>query len=211
MNFDTADKNCVYNIKPDLHYKARLIYDGNRVDHGGLSTCDTVVKSISVCLLNIITDFHHLDVLYGDIGNAFIQVNDKGKIYTRCESKLGARVNSIAIITCALYGLIMSDEWFHMMFTDFLRTLYFFPFRFDCNIWMHLRNSVDGYGSICTHIDDFNMTAWDPGFLIHCISSGLLIKEHDTCISYIYNDYTLHYGGDIWTSGCQTYTTKAIA
>ena len=46
----------VYDIKDDLPYKARLVCDGSRVDPKGLSTRATVVKGVSVRLLDLIAD-----------------------------------------------------------------------------------------------------------------------------------------------------------
>ena len=88
----------VYDIKPDLTYKARLVCDGSRVDPRGLSTRATVVKGISVRLLDLIADSQNLQVLCGDIGNAFIQANTKEKIYTRCGPEFGEHQHSIAVI-----------------------------------------------------------------------------------------------------------------
>ena len=62
----------VYDIKPDLTYKARLVCDGSRVDPRGLSTRATVVKGISVRFLDLIADSQNLQVLCGDIRNEFI-------------------------------------------------------------------------------------------------------------------------------------------
>ena len=72
----------VYVVKPDLTYKARLVCDGSRVDPKGLNTRATVVKTISVRLLDLIADAWNKEVLTGDIGNAFIQSDTKEKIYT---------------------------------------------------------------------------------------------------------------------------------
>ena len=63
----------VYEIKIDHQFKARLVCDGSMVDLKGLSTRATVVKGISVQLLDLITESQNLRVLTGDIGNAFIQ------------------------------------------------------------------------------------------------------------------------------------------
>ena len=46
----------VYDIKNDLTYKARLVCNGSQVDPRGLSTRATVVKSISVRILDLIAD-----------------------------------------------------------------------------------------------------------------------------------------------------------
>ena len=79
----------VYTVKPDLTYKARLVCDGSRVDPKGLDTCATVVKSISVRLIDLIADAWNKEVLTGDIGNAFIQSDTNEKIYTCFGSDFG--------------------------------------------------------------------------------------------------------------------------
>ena len=69
----------VYAVKNDLTYKARLVCDGSRVDPRGLDTRATVVKTLSVRLLDLIADAWNKQVLTGDIGNAFIQSDTREK------------------------------------------------------------------------------------------------------------------------------------
>ena len=54
----------VYEIKTDLRHKARLVCDGSHVDPRGLSTRATVVKGISVRLLDLIADAQDLKGFY---------------------------------------------------------------------------------------------------------------------------------------------------
>ena len=63
----------VYAVKVDLRKKARLVCDGSRVDPRGLNTRATVVKGISVRLLDLIANHWNKKILTGDIGNAFVQ------------------------------------------------------------------------------------------------------------------------------------------
>ena len=80
----------VYDIKQDLRYKARLVCNGKLVDAGDLSTRATVVKTVSVRLLDIIAASQDLKVLTGDIGNAFVQATTNEKVYTRLGKELAA-------------------------------------------------------------------------------------------------------------------------
>ena len=73
----------IYDIKPDLMFKARLICDGSQVDPQGVNTRATVLKTVSVRLIDLIVDAQGLEVLCGDISSAFIQAHTKEKIYTR--------------------------------------------------------------------------------------------------------------------------------
>ena len=83
-DFQYCRLHFVYDLKPDLWYKARLVCDGSMVDPRGLSTRTTVVKGISVRLLDLVADIQNLKVMTGDIGNAFIQAHTNEKIFTKC-------------------------------------------------------------------------------------------------------------------------------
>ena len=71
------------------------------VDPRGLPTRATVVKCISVCLLDLITDSQDLTVITGDIENAFIQAESKENIFTKCGAEFGDCKGYIARIICA--------------------------------------------------------------------------------------------------------------
>ena len=72
----------MYEVKTDLRQKSCLVANSSTIDAKGLSTWATVVKGISVRLLDLIADAQDLKVLCIDIGNAFIQADAKEKIYT---------------------------------------------------------------------------------------------------------------------------------
>ena len=201
----------VYEVKTDLRQKARLVANGSTIDAKGLSTRATVVKGISVRLLDLIADAQDLKVLCGDIGNAFIQADTKEKIYTRVGKEFGEHNGMIAIIIKALYGLTTSAERFHTLFADFIRSLGFIPTRFDRDVWMRLRDDRTGYDYICTHVDDFKVVAKNPEMWIERIAGAFLIKEHGPRNYYLGNDYTFHDNFNMWTYGSKTYATEAVA
>ena len=201
----------VYEVKTDLRQKARLVANGSTIDAKGLSTRATVVKGISVRLLDLIADAQDLKVLCGDIGNAFIQADTKEKIYTRVGKEFGEYNGMIAIIVKALYGLTTSAERFHTLFSDFLRTMGFKPTRFDRDVWMRLRDDESGYDYICTHVDDFKVVVKDPMIWIERIAGAFLIKEHGPRNYYLGNDYTYHETFDMWTYGSKTYAKEAVS
>ena len=67
----------MYDIKPDMTYKARLVCTGSRIDPCGLSTPATVIKIVSFSLLDFIADLQYIQVMCDDIINALIQANTK--------------------------------------------------------------------------------------------------------------------------------------
>ena len=205
-DYQYAPLNLVYDVKPDLRYKARLVINGMHVDPRGLSTRATVVKGVSVRLLDLIADHQNLEVITGDIGNAFIQAHTKEKVYTRCGPEFGPRAGSIAIIVRALYGLTTSASRYRKLFADFLREMGFQPTRYDRDVWMRMRDTNDGYDYICTHVDDFKIVGKDPSIWMKRIEQTFLVKESGPRDYYLGNNYKYHDGQDMWTYGCDTYT-----
>ena len=200
----------VYDIKSDLRYKARLVCNGKQTDPRGLSTRATVVKTVSVRLLDLIASAQGLKVICGDIGNAFIQAVTNEKIFTRVGSEFGDRAGSIAVIFKVLYGLTTSAERFRTLLADFIRSLEFKPSRYDRDVWLRLREEKDGYDYICTHVDDFKIVAKDAERWLKYISGAFLVKEHGPRKYYLGNDYAFHEAQGLWTYGGKTYTKEAI-
>jgi hypothetical protein len=64
----------IFEVK-DGRRKARLVAGGHLVDLMGISSRSTVVKGISVRLLDLIAHRQNLKILCGNIGNAFITAN----------------------------------------------------------------------------------------------------------------------------------------
>ena len=209
-DFQRAHLKMVYDVKPCGKYKARFVVQGHRVDPRGLSTRATVVKGISVRTLDLIAEHFGLQVLTGDIGNAFIQAYTKEKCFVQCGPEFGDKAGLIAIIRKALYGLCTSAERFRTLFADFLRGLGFIPSRFDRDVWMRLRDEKDGYDYICTHVDDFKIVARDPQRWLDLIKGAFLVKESGPRGYYLGNDYHYRDDADLWTYSSQTYALEAI-
>lgn len=81
----------IFERKNDGRRKVRLITDGHMVALHGMSAISSVVKDVSVRLLDIIAHHHKLSVMCGDIGNAFITTPCLVKIYTVVSGEFGQR------------------------------------------------------------------------------------------------------------------------
>ena len=81
--YQYARLHLVYAVKQDLRKKARLVCDGSRVDPGSLNTRATVVRGISVRLLDVIAHHWSKRILTGDIGNAFVQSETEERVFTK--------------------------------------------------------------------------------------------------------------------------------
>ena len=67
-DYQYAPLNLIFEVKPDLTRKARLVIMGNVVDPRGLATRATVVKGISVRLLSLIAHRNNLTENHQNIG-----------------------------------------------------------------------------------------------------------------------------------------------
>jgi Reverse transcriptase (RNA-dependent DNA polymerase) len=170
----------------------------------------TVVKGISVRLLDLIAHRDNLPILCGDIGNALITANCLEKIYSRAGPEFGDREGSIMIFKKALYGLRSSSRAFRAHFADFLRSLGFSATRCDRDVWMRAREEGDGYDYICTHVDDFKIVARDPDRWKSHISAAFLLKSIGPPSYYLGNDYNFSTDEGAWVLSCATYLKECI-
>ena len=177
LEYQFARLSMIFEVKQDGRRKARLVASGHMVDPMGINPRSTVVKGISVRLLDLIAHRDNLGVLCGDIGNAFITADCMEKIYSRAGPEFEDREGAILVFKKALYGLRSSSRAFRAHFADFLRGMGFTATRYDRDVWMRKRETCDGYDYICTHVDDFKIVAREPSRWQEQISAAFLLKS----------------------------------
>ena len=201
----------VYDVKSCGRFKARLVANGATVSPDSVNAYSSVVKGISVRLLDLIAHRDNLSTLCGDIGNAFITAPAAEKCWTRLGPEFGPDLQgSIAIIRKALYGLRSSSRAFRAHFAEFLRRFGFRSTRFDRDVWMRLRDDKSGYDYICTHVDDFKIVAKDPTMWMTKIKAIFTVKSEGPPSYYLGNDYTFSEEQDAWILSCTTYVKETL-
>lgn len=200
----------IFDVKQDGRRKARLVAGGHLIDPMGINSRSTVVKGISVRLLDLIAHRDGLSILCGDIGNAFVTAPCMEKVYSIAGPEFEERKDSMIIIKKALYGLRSSSRAFRAFFADYLRSLGFFPTRYDRDVWMQLRADQSGYDYICTHVDDFKIVAKDPQAWMDKLAEKFLLKSVGPPKYYLGNDYRWHDDYGAWLTSCSTYLTECI-
>ena len=110
-----------FEVKHDGRRKARLVAGGHMVAVHGISARSTVVKGVSLRLLDIVAHRDNLTILCGDIGNAFVTAPCLEKVYAIAGQEFGQREGSLMIIKKALYGLKSSSRAFRLSFAAFLK------------------------------------------------------------------------------------------
>ena len=200
----------IFEAKQDARHKARLVAGGHLVKLNGMSSKSTVVKGISVRLLDIIAHRSKLETICGDVGNAFVTAPCLEKVFSRAGPEFGDKEDSILIIVKALYGLKSSSRAFRTYFADFIRTAGFIPARYDRDVWMRKRETNDGYDYICTHVDDFKIVAKCAKRWVDHIEENFVLKSVGPPSYYLGNDYNFDPINKTWVTGCATYIKECI-
>ena len=85
--YQFAPLRMVFNVKVDLKRKSRIVIGGQVVDLSGNEVYASTMNSVSARILTKIADTNNLEVLKGDIGDAYLNANTKEKIYTHAGTK----------------------------------------------------------------------------------------------------------------------------
>ena len=107
----------IFDGKGDLRRKSRLVIGVHVVDSYGNKVYAGTIKLVLSKILMKITSANNLEVMMGDIGNAYLKANTKENIYNRA----GAEFELVGImdkgtlleVFKALYGLTTSGNSFH--------------------------------------------------------------------------------------------------
>ena len=210
-NSQFAPLRMIFEVKVDGRRKGRLVCGGHLVDPRGISTRSTVVKGISVRLLDMIAHRDNLTILHGDVGNAFITANCLEEIHSVAGPEFGDREGAILVINKALYGLRTSSRAYRETFAAFMRTIGFEPSRYDRDVWIRLREDKDGYDYVCTHVDDFKVVAKDPQRWVNAIAGAFQLKCAGAPDYYLGMNYSFDAEQKCWLTGTKTYVNECIA
>ena len=128
---------------------------GHLIDALDHDVYSTTVKSISVKLLQVIAHKANLEILCGNIGNAYVNAYTHEKVYAiNGDEFVKAMKGSVVIIVRALYGLRTSSERWHAHLADTLRGFNFKPTRYKNDIWIRQSKDGNSYDYICIHVEN---------------------------------------------------------
>ena len=126
----------IFDIKQDLRTKSRFVAGGHVTGPPIAERYASVVRTENVLLIFLLAEINNLDILTGDIGNAYLNAYTNEKVYAIAGPEFGSRAGQIMIIEKAMYGLKTSANRWHAHLSDTLRNLGFVPSYSDENIWM---------------------------------------------------------------------------
>jgi hypothetical protein len=201
--------NLIFDVKHDGRRKARLVALGNLMSvPTDVQIYASQVKPMSVRLIDVIADKMELSQLCGDVSNAYVNSYTSEKCYVIAGPEFGEREGECIIIVKALYGLNASGADWHRHFATSLRNFGFQPTRYDRDVWIRLAKDKSHYEYLCTHVDDFKITAKDPQAIMEEIKKEYHIKDEGPPDYYLGLDYKQHNGR--WAVGCKKYIKEAV-
>ena len=171
----------VFDIKSDLRRKARLVAGGHKTDPPKESTYSSVVSRDSVRIAFTIAALNGLDVLVGDVQNAYLNAPTKEKTYTTAGLEFGPdKVGQPALIVRALYGLKSSAARWRDHIAATLRDMGFKMCQADPDVWLRANTRPsDGfqyYEYVLVYIDDLLIVSHDPKTVMQDLQRRYTIK-----------------------------------
>ena len=171
----------VFDIKSDLRRKARLVAGGHKTDPPKESTYSSVVSRDSVRIAFTIAALNCLDVLAGDVQNAYLNAPTKERTYITAGLEFGPEnVGRPALIVRALYGLKSSAARWRDHIAATLREMKFNSCLADPDVWLRPQvRPSDGfqyYEYVLVYIDDILCVSHDPRSIMNDLEKRYTIK-----------------------------------
>jgi hypothetical protein len=149
----------VFDIKMDTYqFKARMVGGGHMTETPASMTYASVVLRSSVRIALTIAALNELEVMTGDIQNAYLTAPCKEKITITCGPEFGEDEGKTAEIVLALYGLKSSGAAsYSEHLTNCLTHLGFQTCLADNDVWIRAQIKPDGteyYAYVLVFVDD---------------------------------------------------------
>jgi len=171
-DFKKIRVHMVYAVKHDGRHKARLVAGGHLTETPIDSVYSSVVSLRGIRILAFLGELNRLKVWSTDIGNAYLEMYTREKVYIIAGAEFGDREGHVLIISKALYGLHSSGLRWSERLADVLRSMGFFPSKAKKDIWM--RDKGDHYENIAVYVDDLMIASRIPEVIVKA-----LIDEHN--------------------------------
>ena len=184
-DYQYAPLTLIFDVKQeDLRRKARLVAGGHVVDASMYESYSSVVQTRTIRLLQTIAMNENLNLVTGDISNAFIQADTHEKIYSVAGPEFGDREGSVVLIKKALYGLATSARRWSITLGDEIRTMGFHSCRADPDLWLKKTDDGTKYEYIATYVDDIIIVAKDPMKYMNLLKSKFPIRNIEEMPEY---------------------------
>ena len=206
--------HCIYDVKFDGRRKCRLVAGGHMTEPSTEEIFSGVVSMETVRTTFVIARRNGLEVVAGDVGNAFLNGWTKEKVYFRAGPEFGPELEGrILIAIKAIYGLKSSSARFHEHLSAALKKLGFRPSKADADLWI---KKVDNhYEYIARYVDDVIVFSKQPMDVIIELKKTYTMKDVGRPQYYLGGDVVQL--GDEWEKegisealSAETYISNAL-
>jgi hypothetical protein len=203
----------IFDVKMDFTRKARFVAGGHTTDTPSSITYSSVVSRDSVRLAFLIAGINDLDVLAGDVTNAYLNASCRERIWFEGGIETGEDQGKVLIVTRALYGLKSSGAAWHADLAATLRDLKFTSSQADPDVWIW--SSGTHYDMVLVYVDDILVFAKEPKVTMHELGELYELKsgsvhEPDIYLGADMEKVQLPSGKTEWAMGSKTYVKNAV-
>jgi len=219
VGYNEIPYHCVFDVKMDFTRKCRLVAGGHVTDPPAAQTYASVVSRESVRIALTMAALNDLDILSGDIQNAYLNAPITEKVFITCGVEFGAdRVGKRALVIRALYGLKSAGAAFRNHLADCMATLGFESCKADPDVWMRKATREDGfdyYEYVLIYTDDILAISHRPNEIMKLIDGYFPMKPSSIGTPDIYlggqlSKVTMPNGVIAWSMASSKYVQNAV-
>jgi Reverse transcriptase (RNA-dependent DNA polymerase) len=212
------DCHCVWDVKPTLVRKCRLVAGGHMTGEPESLTYASVVSRESVRLSLMLAALNGLEVLQADVEGAYLNAKTAEKLYTKCGPEFGEFKGRLAVIRRALYGTKTAAASWRATISKVIEDLGFEMCLADNDVWMRKGFNRDGakvWEYVLVYSDDLLVIARNPSEILAHVDQHFKLKDGSvqSPTSYLGADvgkYTLPDGSEAWYLSSNSYVKEAV-
>ena len=198
----------VFNCKADGHRKGHLVAQGDMTPEPEELVYSLVATLHSLHIVVFLAELNGLNLMQGDIGNAYLESYTQEKVYFIAGPEFGQHAGHMFIIDKALYGLHSSSLRFHDRLSKVLCTFEFQWSKVDPNLWM--RDVGDVWEYIVIYVDNSIVAMKDAQGLFDALQGanvGFIMKGVGKPTYHLGTDFFRDNNGTL-SLGPQTYSKQ---
>lgn len=164
----------VYDVKPDLRRKARLVADGHLTEIPISSVYSSVVSLKGLKITIFIAELNQLETWCTDVGNAYLEAFTDEMVYIIADAAFRDRAGHTLVIIKALYGLKSSGKRWWERCSEILNDMGFQPSKAEDDIWM--KDMGDHHEYLARYVDDIAIVSKNPKVIIDTLTTKYKLK-----------------------------------
>ena len=174
-------------------------------------------ESVRICLT--LAALNDLDVMMGDIRNAYLTAPVTEKVWTKCSPEFGSdSEGKRAVVIRALSGLKSAGASFRNHLAKCIRALHWAPCDADPDVWMQAAVRSDGFQYweyVLIYVDDLLVISEKPNDILAKIDYYFPIKPDSIGPPTMYLEaklsiYPLKHGVLAWAMSSSQYVQEAV-